>query len=85
MMGASLCVALYRTGPMAVMAPLAVIAPLAGRLAFASVFVALIVWIILIPAERLGHQGQRIPVWKNTRTWAVLVATVEALVYLLWV
>jgi hypothetical protein len=58
--------------------------PLLGRWLFASVFLALIVWLVLIPAERIGHAKRLLPWWRNVRTWAIVVATLQALIYLLW-
>jgi branched-subunit amino acid permease len=65
---------------------LAEIAPLAGRLAFAAVFFGLIIWLILMPKRLLDEGGSSsvVPVWKRTRAWAVLIALLQMLVYLLW-
>ncbi|MCA9184708.1 MAG: hypothetical protein R3E01_35750 [Pirellulaceae bacterium] len=63
--------------------------PLAGRLAFASVFAALIVWLLLAPASLFDESSttarpDKTPLWRNTRTWAIAVAAFEMLTYLLW-
>ncbi len=67
---------------------LAEAAPLAGRLAFAGVFVALILWLLVIPrgrlAEEMGADGNPKPVWRQARTWAIGVASLQLLVYLFW-
>lgn len=59
-------------------------APLAGRLAFAGVFAALIIWLIFVPASRLGEQDTYRQWWRTSRFWAVLVAASQIAIYLLW-
>lgn len=68
------------------MSLLAEIAPLAGRLAFAAVFLALIIWLVLMPKRLLeeGESGPAKPIWRQVRAWAVLIATVQLLIYLFW-
>ena len=59
---------------------LAEASPLAGRLAFAAVFLALIIWLVMIPKSRLAENraedGQPKPFFKQARTWALLIASV---------
>jgi hypothetical protein len=63
---------------------LAAAAPLAGRVAFSGVFAALIVWLLFVPASRLGEQDTNRSLWRTSRFWAVLVAASQMVVYLLW-
>lgn len=65
---------------------LAEIAPLAGRLAFAAVFLGLIIWLILMPKRLLdeGAPSAGVPIWKQARTWALLIAALQMLIYLFW-
>ena len=61
-------------------------APLAGRIAFAAVFAALIVWLLMISNSRLDEpeSSPPRPVWKQARIWAIAIATLQLAVYLLW-
>ncbi len=61
---------------------LAEIAPLAGRLAFAAVFFTLVLWLTLMPRELLGESDK--PLHHQVRTWAVVIALIQMLVYLFW-
>ncbi len=55
--------------------------PLAGRLAFIGVFVVLLVWVLLMPARLIGQDAGPVPLWKNARFWAALIALIEIGVY----
>lgn len=59
-------------------------APLWGRLAFSGVFAALVVWLLVVPASRLGEEKSGGSLWQTSRFWAVLIAISQAVVYLLW-
>ena len=59
-------------------------APMSGRLAFAGVFGVLVVWLLVIPSSRLMEEDESTVWWKRARTWAVIVATTQMLIYLLW-
>lgn len=63
---------------------LAETAPLAGRLAFAGVFAAVIVWLMVIPSSHLTEEDQSPAWWRRSRVWAVMVAATQMLIYLLW-
>ena len=55
-----------------------------GKWIFTGLFGVLIVWLLLIPRERLG-QRDRVPRWwRNVRFWAVVIATIQLLVYAIW-
>ena len=54
-----------------------------GRWVFALVFALLAIWIFLIPAERIGQTGP-VPLWRNVRFWAVLVALTQVVIYFWW-
>ena len=55
-----------------------------GRLVFAGVFVLLTIWLIVIPGHRIG-QGETVPPWwRNVRVWAIVIASSQIAVYLLW-
>ncbi len=55
-----------------------------GKLAFAGVFAALIVWLVMIPAERIDMGDEKPVWWKNVRIWAILIAATQLTVYLMW-
>jgi hypothetical protein len=55
-----------------------------GKLIYAGVFALLIIWLILIPANRIGQEERVPPWWKNVRVWGIIVATTQMFVYLLW-
>ena len=68
-------------------------APLFGRLAFAGVFLLLIGWLLWIPADRLqtdvapdsaGDFPNRAPSTIIIRLTAVVIAAIQALLYLFW-
>jgi hypothetical protein len=58
--------------------------PSVGKWFFAGVFALLIVWLLILPAQRLGYTKELPPWWRNVRVWGVLVATTQMLVYILW-
>ncbi len=62
------------------------LAPLSGRLAFAAVFFALAIWLVVMPKQLLGEDGATgpKPIWKQVRTWAVFIAVVQLFIYLFW-
>lgn len=55
-----------------------------GKYLFAGVFAVVIVWLVMIPADRIGQAERVPPWWKNVRVWGIFVATTQLLVYLLW-
>ncbi len=55
--------------------------PLVGRLAFMGVFIALLVWILLMPARLIGQGDGPVVWWKSARFWASLIALIEIGVY----
>ncbi len=55
-----------------------------GRLVFAAVFAVLIVWLIIIPRDRIGQAEKVPPWWRNVRVWAIGIAAVQIAVYLFW-
>ncbi|NLS94507.1 MAG: hypothetical protein GXX96_20310 [Planctomycetaceae bacterium] len=55
-----------------------------GRLAFAAVFALLIVWLIVIPRDRIGQEERVPPWWRNVRVWAIAIAASQIAVYLCW-
>jgi len=59
-------------------------APLAGKAAFVGVFVALLVWLLLLPPRLIDEQGLRRPWWRNVRFWAVVVTLAQIWVYYYW-
>jgi hypothetical protein len=58
--------------------------PLWGKLAFVCVFVALLMWLLFLPARLVDPAGVRRPWWRNTRFWAVLVTILQIGVYVFW-
>ena len=59
-------------------------APLLGKAAFVGVFVALLLWLLLLPARLIDQQGVRRPWWRNARFWAILVTIAQIGVYVFW-
>jgi len=59
-------------------------APVLGKAAFVSVFVALLVWLLLLPARLIDQEGVRRPWWRNVRFWAVVVTIAQIWVYSYW-
>ena len=55
-----------------------------GRLVYAGIFALLVVWLIVIPRERIGQAEQVPPWWRNVRVWAIVIASSQIAVYLLW-
>lgn len=55
-----------------------------GRCAFALLFLMVVIWLLLIPARRIGQAAGVPPWWRNVRFWAIFVAAVQMLVYALW-
>jgi len=58
--------------------------PLGGKAAFIGVFVALLVWLLLLPARLIDEQGLQRPWWRNVRFWAVVVTLAQIWVYFYW-
>ena len=63
---------------------LATSGPWIGKLAFISVFVLLLIWLLWMPGRLIGHTDGRPPWWRNARVWAVIVTVIQILVYLRW-
>ena len=63
---------------------LAMSGPWMGKLAFISVFVLLLIWLLWMPDRLIGHTHGRPPWWRNARVWAVVVTVIQILVYLRW-
>lgn len=57
---------------------------LLGKCLYVAVFALLIVWLVLIPRERLGHAEGAPRWWKNVRVWGILIAATQMLVYMFW-
>ena len=55
-----------------------------GRLVFAGVFALLVVWLIVIPRHRIDQAEHVPPWWRNVRVWAIVIASSQIAVYLLW-
>lgn len=55
-----------------------------GRVVFAAVFAVLIVWLMVIPRDRIGQADAAPPWWRNVRVWAIGIAAVQIAVYLFW-
>jgi quinol-cytochrome oxidoreductase complex cytochrome b subunit len=49
-----------------------------------GVFVALLVWLLLLPTRFIDQEGVRRPWWRNARFWAVLVTIAQIGVYVVW-
>ncbi len=58
--------------------------PFWGKAAFVGVFVALLVWLLLLPARLIDPEGVRRPWWRNARFWAILVTIAQIAVYVVW-
>jgi len=59
---------------------LAVNGPFWGVAAFVTVYVLLLVWLIVMPAQLLDEPTDR-PWWKSSRLWAIAIAAIQILVY----
>lgn len=55
-----------------------------GALLAAALFAALIVWLVIVPSRRLYPEGFAPRWWKSPRLWALIVATIQMTVYLLF-
>ena len=60
------------------------LSPNVGRMAIAGLFALTAIWLLLIPAWRIGQADGVPPWWRNVRFWAIFVAAVQMLVYALW-
>ena len=58
--------------------------PFWGKAAFVGVFVALLVWLLFLPASLIDPERVHCPWWRNTRFWAVVVTLVQISVYVVW-
>ncbi len=58
--------------------------PIEGKAAFIGVFILLLVWLLVMPRRLIGETETRLPWWRNTRVWAVLIVLVEIMVYYRW-
>ena len=56
--------------------------PILGTAAFIAVFVVLLIWLVLMPGRLIGQAEGRPPWWRNVRVWAIVIATLQILVYL---
>ena len=55
-----------------------------GRWVFAGVFAVTVVWLLLIPRERIGQGAVAPPWWRNIRFWAVVAAVSQMMIYAVW-
>lgn len=55
-----------------------------GKAAFVGVFVALLVWLLLLPVRLVDPEGVRRPWWRNARFWAIVVTIAQISVYVFW-
>jgi hypothetical protein len=55
-----------------------------GKAAFVGVFAALLVWLLLLPAQLIDEERVRRPWWRNVRFWAILVTIAQIGVYVFW-
>jgi hypothetical protein len=58
--------------------------PVAGKAAFIGVFVLLLFWLLLMPRRLVADEEARMPWWRNSRVWAVLIVLVQIVVYYRW-
>jgi len=58
--------------------------PVWGKAAFVGVFVALLLWLLFLPAGLVDSDGARRSWWRNARFWAIFVTVVQIGVYMLW-
>lgn len=76
---------IHSTSLLATATPLlAVAGPWAGKLAFVAVFVALLVWLILMPARLIGQADGTPRWWRNARVWAIVVTVIQIAAYAWW-
>jgi len=55
-----------------------------GKLVFAGALALLLVWLLAMPRELIGQEKGPPPWWRNVRVWAVVVCTIQMLVYVLF-
>ena len=55
-----------------------------GKWIFTAVFAVLLLWLLLIPARRLGDDEGKTTWWRSTRVWAIVIAAVQMVVYAVW-
>lgn len=76
---------IHLTSVLATVAPLlATAGPWAGKLAFVAVFVALLLWLVRMPARLIGHADRTPRWWQNARVWAIVVTAIQIAVYVWW-
>ncbi len=55
--------------------------PPLGKAAFMGVFVLLVIWLIWLPGRLIGQTDGPPVWWRNTRVWAIIIATLQVLAY----
>ena len=55
-----------------------------GKLVFVGALALLLVWLIAMPRGLIGQEEGPPPWWRNVRVWAVVVCTVQMLVYMIF-
>ncbi len=58
--------------------------PTEGKVAFIAVFALLLVWLLIMPQRLVGEMEARLPWWRRTRVWAIMIVLIEIVVYYRW-
>lgn len=58
--------------------------PLLGKAAFVAVFVLLLIWLVFLPNRLIGQTRRCGPWWRSARFWAILITTIQIVVYIRW-
>jgi hypothetical protein len=53
-----------------------------GKWVFVAALALLLVWLIWMPRRLIGQTEAAVPWWRNVRVWAIVVCTIQMLIYL---
>jgi hypothetical protein len=72
--------------PMAVMASagasvLLMQAMFEGKWVFVGALLLVLIWLIVMPRQLVGHAKQVPPPWRNVRLWAIVICAVQIWIY----
>jgi hypothetical protein len=55
-----------------------------GKWVFVGALALLLVWLLAMPRGLIGQEEGPPPWWRNVRVWAVVVCTIQMLVYMVF-
>jgi len=53
-----------------------------GKWAFVAALAVLLIWLIFMPRQLIGQEEGAPVWWRNVRVWAIVVCTIQMLVYM---